>query len=343
MIEFGSDFHTIDNPSFLNEGMGTFRNRGWLMADGRQCLVTLIRHEGWKRLWVPIYFCYEVLAFVQKATQIQLMFYGDYPLHPNDQEDVMGLPYQEGDALLRMNYWGMRGWRSSRGIPVPVVEDHSHDLTGEWATNSDADWCVASLRKSLPIPGGGSVWSPKNHLLTLTLSDTEECKSMMAQRWKAMDMKADYLKGENTSKDQFRWLFVETEGWFEKAEPSSLDVRTLDFISRFDIDAWQSVKRGNWLFLSSQISNKEQVILPECITCNMFSLVILTDNQEQRETLRHKLIDHSVYPAILWQVPTSVSRAVQDVSNRMLSIHCDGRYSEADIRQLAEIINHSLE
>ena len=75
----------------------------------------------------------------------------------------------------------------------------------------------------------------------------------------------------------------------------------------------------------------------------MFSLVLLAKSQGQREMIRHRLIEHAVYPAILWQVPEVANEEVQDFSHRMLSIHCDGRYTEDDIRHLAEIVNQIIE
>ena len=69
---------------------------------------------------------------------------------------------------------------------------------------------------------------------------------------------------------------------------------------------------------------------------------MLLDSRERRDAIRKKLIEACVYPSILWAVPNSASEASKDFSERMLSIHCDGRYTETDVRQLAEIINDML-
>ena len=71
-------------------------------------------------------------------------------------------------------------------------------------------------------------------------------------------------------------------------------------------------------------------------------MVLLLENKEKRDALRKRLIADSVYPAILWNVPGTASDASRDFSERMLSVHCDGRYSEDDIKQLANIINDGL-
>ena len=96
MIEYGSDFHYIDT---YNSGRAhltnVFRN-AMLLADGRQCLVILIRQNRWKRLWMPDYFCYEVIETIKEQTGIEVVFYADSPLCEGDVEK---LPYKEGENV----------------------------------------------------------------------------------------------------------------------------------------------------------------------------------------------------------------------------------------------------
>lgn len=312
-----------------------------LLADGRQCVVVLIRQYGWKRIWMPDYFCYEVIDTIRKQTGIEVMFYEDNPLK---EGQVGNLPFEEGDVLLRMNFFGMRGQRSNKKIPFPVIEDHTHDPFSHWALYSDADWCIASIRKILPLPEGGMMWSPKGHTLTVTLQPSEENEQIAVTRWKGMEMKTAYLKGDTISKEEFRKRYTETEELFDKAEPAVIDNRSRDVVSKqLDINLWQGAKRTNWLLLKSLVyQNFCKVMIPEDEFCTAFSLILLLDSKERRDAVRKQLIEARVYPAILWNVPESASAASKDFSERMLSIHCDGRYSEEDIRELAEIINVNL-
>ena len=152
MIEFGSDFHYIDSYDSGRAHLTDVFRGATLLADGRQCIVVLIRQYGWKRIWMPDYFCYEVIDTIKEQTGIEVMFYEDNPLH---EAQVENLPFKDGDVLLRMNFFGMRGLRSNKKILCPVIEDHSHDPFGHWALYSDADWCISSIRKILPLPEGG--------------------------------------------------------------------------------------------------------------------------------------------------------------------------------------------
>ena len=65
-----------------------------------------------------------------------------------------------GDAVLAVNFFGAgtgTGWADQRAAADwLLVEDHSHDPFSPWAVGSNADFAFSSLRKTLPVPDGGS-------------------------------------------------------------------------------------------------------------------------------------------------------------------------------------------
>lgn len=342
MNEFGSDFHYIESYNSGRAYLTDVFRGATLLADGRQCIIVLIRQYWWRRIWMPDYFCYEVIDTIREQTGIEIIFYEDNPL---SEGKVENLPFEDGDVLLRMNYFGMRDLRSNKNIPVPVIEDHSHDPFGHWALYSDADWCVSSIRKSLPLPEGGMMWSPKGHQLPEIPQSTAENEKIAAIRWEGMEMKAEYLAGKEVSKEEFRKRYTETEEWFDHAEPSLMDERTRLFVSKqFDVNLWLGAKRRNWELLKELVSHDNcRILVPEHESCTMFSLVVLFENKAIRDKVRKRMIENCVYPAILWYVPESASEESKSFSERMLSIHCDGRYNDEDIRQLAGILNNVFE
>lgn len=341
MKEFGSDFHFIAADDFKGPRIQDLLHNSTMLADGRQCLVALIRQYGWKRIWFPDYFCYEVIETIRKQTCIETVFYKDNPLIEFRVED---LPFESGDVLLRINYFGLRGVRSNAGIPCPVIEDHTHNLLSQWALQSDAEWCIASTRKTLPLPEGGIMWSPKDYSLDIELSSSEENEQIATTRWQGMEMKAAYLNGEDIRKEDFRKCYNETEGWFDYAEPVLIDKRSCNYLTRrFSINIWLRKKTDNWKLLSSLINQSLcKILMPEDKACNPFSLVMLLDSNERRQFVRNRLIQTNIYPAVLWALPESASQISKDISERMLSLHCDGRYTEADIRQMAFRVNEAL-
>lgn len=339
MKEFGSDFHFLPIQERLGKTIKIFFPDAVYYACGRQPIIDLYKQNNWKRLWVPEYFCYDVLTSLEQ-NGIHWRSYPDYPF-ANDSETVLSLPFEEGDALLRVNFFGLRSKRSNQGIPVPVVEDHTHDLIGDWAIYSDADWCIASLRKTLPLAEGGLLWSPKGLKLRYLPQMAPENSDLALSRWEAMKKKTSYLNDVIDDKSEFRSVFLATEERFDVMNVSSIDRDTLEYLDRFDVENWYRTKKENRAALIESCSNISTVLEPEDIYCNPFSLTLLFDSESVRNDFREYLINSSVYPAILWNVPENASPEIRDFSKRMLSVHCDARYNSNDMIQLRDIIANS--
>ena len=326
--------------------MGDFYPHANYYADGRQVLIHLYHSQGWQRLWVPEYFCYDVIASLREAG-LNLMLYQDWPDGHCDSETLVNIQrkclFLPTDAVLRVNYYGTRKFRSTEKLPVAaVVEDHTHDLIGDWPIHSTADWCIASLRKTLPIPEGGMLWSPIGLKLPSAPKVSEENERIATIRWNAMKLKARYLAGEAVEKVEFRKGYVETEEYFEHAPICALDKASQEYLKTFNFRSWYNQKRDKWELLKDIKKEGVQVICPESIGCYPFSLVLLFDIPEERDRVRKTLIEHQIYPAVLWNVPDAASCEVKSFSRRMLSIHCDARYTADDIQQMKTIIESIL-
>jgi len=346
MKEFGSDFHRCD-ADFRN----TISEAGSVSlmdvydhtrkyACGRHAIDAIVAARGWKRIWIPAYFCYEVIAHIQ-ATGIEVKLYDDNPLREDDDALVRSLDYRDGDVLLRMNYFGLRGKRNNDGIMVPVIEDHTHDLTSEWARKSDADYCIASIRKSLPVAAGGILWSPKGLPLPDGIRATAECETMADMRYEGMQMKHDYLKQMSVDKDAFREKFLTSEELIEKLGLSGMDRESNEIACNLNIGMWTELRADNWHIAYELLKDSFTILKPFSgeYWQNPFSLIILCDSAEERTALRTHLIKNLIYPAILWQVPEDTEfGSVLDISQRMLSIHVDARYSRNDIHELCNRI-----
>ena len=340
MIEFGSDFHYIQPSGGSGNTLRDFFPSANYYADGRQALIDLYRSQGWQRLWVPEYFCYDVIASLKEAG-LELAFYVDYP--GNNDNLNLNVNFRAGDALLRVNYFGLRGYRSTEKLMVPVVEDHTHDLIGGWAINSHADWCIASLRKSLPVPEGGMLWSPMGLKLPKAPVASEENEKIAAIRWEAMKLKARYLAGENVEKAAFRAGFVDTEEYFDRAEVCALDAGSQEFLKAFDIRDWYNRKWENWELLRDIKKEGVRVLRPENRGCYPFSLILVFTSIYDRDTVRKALIEKQIYPAILWSLPhCPADGELFKMSRGMLSIHCDARYTKEEILQMKRTIESIL-
>lgn len=348
MLEFGSDFHYIDQ--LYNQGgknLSDYYPSANYYADGRQTLIHLYKSHSWERLWIPEYFCNDVIQSLKDAG-LNLMFYCDWPNYEDDNLSLNNIQknrlFRPTDAILRVNYFGLRSYRTSEDLSVAaVIEDHTHDLIGDWARKSTADWCIASLRKTLPIPEGGILWSPKGLPLPDAPESFEKNEDIASIRWNAMKQKSRYIAGDCIEKAVFRPVYVDTEVFFDSCDVCAIDARSQEYLLSFDIDSWYQRKMDNWRLLSDIKSPYVRILKPENANCYPFSLILVFRSRDKREYARKALIENCVYPAILWNIPVPVNGDIFMMSNNMLSIHCDARYSEEDIQQLKFIIQKVIE
>lgn len=336
MKEFGSDFHfcdyTLKNSSCFSDSNACY------YSSGRHALEAIICQEKWKRIWIPSYFCYEVIGHLS-SLGIEIKLYSDNPLVYCEDDIIRSLPFNNGDVLLRMNYFGLRTIRSNEELPVPVIEDHTHDIISDWALNSNADWCIASIRKTLPVAAGGILWSPLKKKLPQQLKSTNNCEQMAEIRYDAMQMKKKYFK-EGGDKDIFRNKYILSEEMIEKLSISGMDKKSFEIFNSIDVDEWTSKRKTNWITAYNILSDKFNILKPYNIdNFNPFSLIFICNSMEDRGNLRSYLIQRSIFPAILWKIPENTTfDSTLDFSNKMLSVHCDARYTKSDIERMCKTI-----
>jgi hypothetical protein len=338
MIEFGSDYHLCGEDYMELNASYNFWQDKRLYACGRHAFGALIQHNDWKRIWVPAYFCYEVVEYIE-TLHIEVKLYNDFPGNKNVISNISQLPFEDGDVLLRVNYFGLDRVECKLNISIPIIEDHTLGLNSEWMLKSTADWCIVSLRKSLPIAMGGVLWSPKNHSLPSSIEATAELNELVSKRYEAMKLKADYLNDKFHQKDLFRSLYIETEQQIEFLGLSGLDSKTLYILEQLDLQKWLNVKKTNWQVAFDLLGKYNILHVGEVEHRTPFSIVVKCNSQEERDSLKKHLVQRNIYPAVLWAMPESsdFSEAC-DFSNKMLSIHCDARYGVNDIKYISEQI-----
>lgn len=337
MKEFGSDFHYCDYTLRDSNNSDEFNNVRYY-SSGRHALEAIIRQEKWKRIWIPSYFCYEIIEHLS-SLGVEIKLYSDNPLVNSECMVIKSLPFENGDVLLRMNYFGFRTIRSNKELSIPVIEDHTHDIISDWSLNSDADWCIASIRKTLPVAAGGILWSPLKKKLPQQIKSTNDCEQMADIRYNAMQIKKKYLS-EGGDKNSFRNKYILSEELIEKLFISGMDNKTLEIFNAINVDKWTYVRKENWITAYNILSDKFNILKPHSVNNNPFSLILLCDSLDDREKLRRYLIENSIFPAVLWKVPENTTfDSSRDFSNRMLSLHCDARYTKSDIEQMCKIIN----
>jgi len=339
--ENGSEFHWLGLPEGPRSGDVPW-SRGLLLFSGRDALRLVLRtgatRRGWRRLWVPDYFCQHVVAAMVRP-DLEMLPYADNPLRSAPEFP----PARPGDVVLVMNYFGLR---TAPELEVPdgveVIEDHSHDPVSAWAERSSADFCVASLRKTLPISDGGALWSPAGHLLPPAPPLTEQRRRAGATKLTAMMLKAMYLSGLPVEKSSYRSLALRGEQALSYPAVSAMTAVSRGVVDAYPLDRWRQARRDNRTVLLQAMGTPAWArVLEPAGDSVAFSLPFVVDTPERRERIRTRLIEANIFPTILWPLEETllpVGAEARYISRRLLSIHCDGRYEAADMLRVAELL-----
>jgi hypothetical protein len=347
--ENGSDFHWMYPWTMANSPMPWEENY-LLMGTGREAFRALISfgqaNRNWRRLWIPSYFCQVVVASLI-STGIEVLTYPDSPRHPGAQ--WANLEFRPGDVLLLVNYFGLRDKFTLPAIDhhaIEIIEDHTHDPWSHWAWSSDADWCVASLRKTLPIPDGGVLWSPAGHQLPPAAAVTPQHRLAAQDKFAAMVIKSLYLGNTPVKKKDFRRLAIAGEESYDRGEVSGIDEWVAGLLSTFPVEAWREQRRLNHQTMSACLADLPWVEVLQPANGSLptpFSAVLVCDSPARQSRLRERLISANIFPAILWPLDEAVIAGIPpehlDLSRRMLSIHCDMRYIPSDMEHIASLIS----
>lgn len=350
--EQGSEFHL---PAYRSsaETPAPWGKTPVFFGSGQDASRSLLIHgqkeRGWRRFWIPSYFCQQVVqSFI--STGIEVI---TYPAGPEDLFLCINRDnLNQGDVVLIVNFFGLHCDQPQYSINreyVEIIEDHTHDPWSKWAYTSDADWCVVSLRKTLPIPDGGVLWSPSGHQLPATPLVDETRRTASLEKFAAMGLKTLYLEGYSIEKEVFRNLSIKGESRIAYdpsiKEISGITIWSYNLLKSFPIEEWRKKRKDNHqLLLNSLVRIKWLTVLQPNINSDVcpFSCIILFDLSERRDYVRNKLINSRVYPAILWPMDNPAVQGIPqehiEFSRRMLSVHCDMRYSSEDMERVASLI-----
>lgn len=327
-----------------------WKSDGLFFGSGRDAIKAILffgmASMGWKRLWVPAYFCQKVVgALLGTGINVQC-----YPSWFPGQKGETGSPTTviKGDVVLVVNHFGLKS-EINPGFDISnaeaIIEDHTHDPWSSWAFHSKADYCVASLRKTLPVPDGGVLWSPRNQRLPVLPPLTEEHRRAAGNKLEAMELKELFLTGQITDKSRYRTLSLSGEANLCGRNVSAISEWTAQKLGEFPVFEWREARKRNHEMLRQALSSLKWVhvvsshVMPGTVP---FSCVLLFDSAERREFVRTKLIEASIYPAILWPLEKPAVQGIPaehtDASRRMLSVHCDMRYSTQNMSFIADCI-----
>ena len=81
----------------------------------------------------------------------------------------------------------------------------------------------------------------------------------------------------------------------------------------------------------------------EIVESDVYLIMLLID-ADQRNFFRDRLIERRVFPIALWPlVGDEISQEDSVLSERVLMVHCDARYTLKDMEMIAEAIQQTMD
>jgi hypothetical protein len=338
--EIGGEFHLpVDPPGPYHRWP---EGAVWY-ALGRHAVEALLEHLGSPRLWLPDYFCHEVAERWRERAQVEL--YEDDPRWPEPRWD--SLRPDPRDVVVAVNYFGVREggpwleWRE--GTACVLVEDHAHDPASEWATTSAADYAFSSLRKTLPVPDGAILWSPRGLALPEQPAGGADGSEL---KLAAMLLKGEYLgNGDGDLKERFRRLQVDGEERLSKAPISGAAPATREALVRGVPLPWRARRSENTARLLSSLHGwgvAEPLFTEWPADAAPLGAVLVFESGSARDAVRAALREADIYCPVHWaDAADSRSERVRELAGRVLTVPTDWRYSAADMARVASLARES--
>ncbi|MBT8286890.1 MAG: hypothetical protein KJO00_02660 [Bacteroidia bacterium] len=342
--EIGSSFYSLepdDNEyGVLTQSEISLPERLRLYYSGRSAFFSLLedihRDHAINKIWLPAYYCHNVLNFL-KRNYNSIHYYYINPFEPNRAFKFQRFA-KKGDIIVLNNFWGLFNYdydEKSQDRPI-IIEDHSHGWLSKQCLNSKADYCMASVRKSYPVAGGGVAWIPnrsKSPTYENTVDETIEDAYITLQQ--SINKKRQFLKSGDGTKEGYlnllyagESLITASNSYIEPNEP--LRQALTDYI-KYDPNVIKS-KHLALIFKYLAPSKHFKIIRRKGYT--PFGLLLLFKEKAVFDEFKAYCIANYIYPANLWP-----SNDLRSKWKYFFNIHTDFRYDGEDMKYLIQVLN----
>ena len=315
-----------------------------LFYAGRYALKYLIKRIKEEKpigtIWMPQYYCPFVKEWMHHEFDSINYYYVD-PFDPLSKIEWSQFN-SKNDLVMVNNYWGLKDTDIPEHDRPIIIEDHSHGWLSDGSLNSNADFCFASLRKTLPIPMGGIAWKPKTSKCNISLSKPEifdkyDGENPMNIAWDtitgAMELKTKCSKA--SEKERYLEEYMNGELMVRSIyEVFQVSKKHADFINNHIYTDFNSFKKKNVDYALPKLVNCDEYKLVYNTTKTPFGLLLAFKNEDTLNDLKRHLVANQIYPALLWP-----DNDLTTAYTYLLNIHMDFRFDFKDLDYIILTIN----
>lgn len=321
----------------VSDSTFTFSGR----ASIELALCDIMSYREVKKVYAPAYCCISMLQpFINRGIKIQF-----YDITFGNNEFHYDINIDHGcDIVLIMNYFGIGTERTHEIIRrlhkdnTIVMEDITHSLLNSTIYSPYSDYLVGSLRKWFAIPTGGWLGKVNGRLAE---KPSLSCDLIAVEdKIQGMKEKALYIAGRVINKEHFLQLNAVFEDVLDSVDGRlKLDPASYEIFCNTDVRRIRKQRRKNAAVLLQGLKdlNNNRIGFPDVNfekDLPLFYPIFLEENE--RESLRRYLIGCDIYCPVHWP---EIPGVYNDVNKRELSLICDQRYSENDMRAILKTID----
>ncbi len=239
------------------------------------------------------------------------------------------------DITLVISYFGYSDFDVIGEAGGIKIRDITHSLFSD-KKYDDAEYYFGSLRKWLGVWTGGYAWKRNqwNYNHACPPPDT----SYIQLRKTAMEQKKEYLDGTRDDKNYLK-LFESSEDYLDQCGIEGCAERDITIAPYVDINHIRARRISNAKILLDNLRPDKLFTAFDESDCPMFVPLIL--EERQRNQLSRYLISKEIYCPIHWRETEfhQLNSRTKELYDREISIVCDQRYCENDMRRIISEIN----
>lgn len=219
---------------------------------------------------------------------------------------------------------------------ILIIEDTTQSLFSSRLTIGD--YAVASIRKWMPLPNGGILYSQNKNVSSLTEGLTKNCDN---DRSYGMILKDLFLDDILDCNSEYRGIFSSCE---QKLDDSQIPHLISDFssfiIECMDVEDIIMKRKRNYSFLKEKLKTLGMVPVCEIFESQcpfVFPLRVLN-----RDAFRKYLQENKVYCAVHWpfdNICPDERRMGKRNSETLISLPIDQRYGIHEMEYLFDVIS----
>ena len=282
---------------------------------------------GGRLILIPDYLCdYNTKTIVDSGVK-----YSFYNIEDRlTVTDVNNLELDRCDAILLINYFGLLNLNEiinqirERKSSIIIIED---DVQAFYKyKESIADYSFTSLRKWFPCPEGAFVKS-KN-----TVESISTYKSLFGQYKIAGNLLKSY--GEIIDDSICLELLERGESLLDNEYLTECSHTSEIIFSNIDLKKVADIRKRNAKLLHEGLEELGIEHLYKEDAVPLFVPIFVED----RKKLRNLFFKNHIFTPIHWPVTSEDLNGANSIYDRELSLICDQRYNEEDIKKQLEII-----